>query len=269
MSSINNIPINSQTIKNCYERYYKDSTFSLILDKNYFHYLHLFGIRVSTGDSSQPDDFLGGFRVTNLNFFESVVGAASLEPSPQNLTRYFDAEAKAKGGAAFIREGQHTFRYMGRNFNKFAPLPSFCPVVNNQIKGAKVYRFLPEQPLIDAWRKDRKPPLSASFDAEYQKLKSGKPSRAKLSESTDVCIHKSWSKTNFVADSAGCSITPDSAMLTNLGNWADAHIKKKFGNIFTYTVFTKEQFLTAQKEKAGTDFLRFLPRINLQKLFRN
>jgi hypothetical protein len=241
--SINGIKITSFSIKRCYEKFYKQSTFPLIDNKNYFHYLHLFGIRTSTADSSQPDDFLGGFRVTNINLYESIVGKASLEPSPTNLTRFFDAEARAKGGAAFVREGQHFYRYMGRNFRNWKPYPSFCPSQNT-----KVYRYLPEQPVIDAWKKTGKPPLSAGFQPELNKLKQGRPSRVKLSDSTDTCIHRSWGKTRFTNDSAGCQITPEYDVLNRLGTWAEEHIKKRYGNAFTYTVFTKEQFIEANTD---------------------
>ena len=33
--------------------------------------------------------------------------------------------------------------------------------------------------------------------------------------------------------------------LNTIGTWADSHIKKKYGNSFIYTLFTKEQFVDA------------------------
>lgn len=266
MASIDNVSINSSSLIKCYEKFYKDSTFTYINNKNYFHYLHLFGIRASSSDSSKTDDFLGAFRVTNFNVYDSIVAKASLDPSPTNLTRYFDAEARAKGGTAFIREGQHLFKYMGKNFKNFSGAASFCPVINYNAKppitGAKVYRYLPEQALITAWQKNRKPPLSATFEQELAKLKSGQPSKVKLSESTDVCIHKAWRSDNLTNDSAGCSVSPDLDALNKIGDWAKEHIDKKFGNAFFYTVFTAEQFLDANKGSQRRIPFAPLPRPN-------
>jgi hypothetical protein len=250
MSFIDGIPVNSMTIRKCYETYYGSSTFTLIDNKNYFHYLHLFGIRMSTSDTSKLDDFLGGFRVTNLNLYESVVGSASLDPSPSNLQKFFDAEARAKGGTAFVREGQHLYYYIGNKHKKWNPYPAFCPKPDKQGKGAKVYRWMPEQPVITAYQKYGKPPLSAGFEAEMNKLKLGQPSRAKYSDSSDTCIHRAWRKDNLTNDSAGCQVTANYDLLNTLGKWANEHISKKYGNLFTYTVFTKEQFIQANRPKS-------------------
>ena len=104
--TIDGIPINTKTIMNAY-KYWYPYTYEKILNDNKFHYLYIFGIRVDTCDTSLPDDLIGGIRVNKLNFLELIVSKASTEPSPKNLANLFDAEAIAKGGAAFVKEGEY------------------------------------------------------------------------------------------------------------------------------------------------------------------
>lgn len=232
---IEGITVNSDTIVKTYKRFYP-SFWSDLEKANNFHYLNLWGIRVSTCDTSLPDDLVGGIRVNNFNFYETVVSKASTEPSPRNIAELYDAEARAKGGAAFMAEGQYLYRYMGTNFKKFKPLPSFCPITPT-----KVYRWQPTQAEIKAWNNGKGRPLSSSFaDA----LKRG---AVKISTSTDTCIHKTWAKEKLMGDSAGCQVLTDDTSLKTLGSWATSHINKGYGKIFTYTLFTKEQFLTANR----------------------
>jgi len=242
--NIEGIPINSTTIGRCYQRYYP-TTYREITNPARIEYLHLWGIRVATCDTSLPDDLVGGLRTNLLNLQESVVSKASTEPSPRNLANLYDAEAKAKGGAAFVMEGQYPFRYIGTN-SRWKPLPAFCPTAP-----VRVYRWMPTPAQVTAW-KQGKQAASAMFEAD---LKAGK---VKRSTSSDTCIHRTWGKEKLLADSAGCQVLTDDATLITLGKWADDHIRKKYGNLFVYTLFTKEQFLAANR--GGVDFF---------SLFRN
>ena len=215
-----------------------------ILQQNKFHYLYLFGIRVSTCDTSLPDDIIGGIRVNKLNLLELVVSKASTEPSPKNLSNLFDAEAVAKGGAAFVKEGEYAYYYVGRQHPKFKPLPAFAPK-----KPVPVYRWKPSNDDIKEWNKGKGKPLSASF---AQALKDGK---VRLSTSTDTMIHKTWGKEKLFGDSAGCQVMTDDSSLIRLGQWADNHRSMKYPNLFTYTLFTKEQFIkanTISQQKSST-----------------
>jgi len=232
MPSIDNIDINARTIENCYKMFYP-STYETI-KQNLFHYLNLWGIRVSSCDTSLPDDLVGGLRINNLNFSEIVVSKASTDPSPYYLNKTINLDALQKGGTAFVAEGQYTYRYMGSKHGKFSPLPSFCPTMP-----VKVYRWMPSADDKKRWNNGKGVPLSSLFETAVKNKK------VTISTSNDVCIHKTWAKDKLWNDSAGCQVLTDDKTLKTLGEWAIEHQKKKFGNIFTYTLFTKEQFLAA------------------------
>jgi hypothetical protein len=245
MSAINGININTTTIANCYKMYYPQS-YNRFIQKNRFHYLDLWGIRVSTCDTSLPDDYLGGIRINNLNFLELISAAASTDPSPKYVQTTVDSLASRAGGTAYVKEGQHTYNYIGKNHKNWRPYPAFCPT-----RPMAVYRWNPSPQEIKT-AKEKKLPLSSFFDAA---LKAG---RVKVSTSTDTCIHRSWSSTNFYSDSAGCQIFANLKTLDTLGIWANDHIKKGYGNFFVYTLFTKEQFLNANDQGSALNKLNKL-----------
>ena len=236
MAKIEGIEINSDTITNAYKLYYP-ATYK-IMQENLFHYLHIFGIRISTCDTSIPDDLVGGLRINNLGFNELVVSQASTDPSPKSLIKLHDAEAVRKGGTAFMIEGQYDYSYLGRKHKKWNPLPAFCPT-----RPVKVYRWMPSKESVAAWKDGRGKPLSELFDNAVK----NKLPNVRISTSSDTCIHRAWSKQKLYADSAGCQILTDDAALRKLGTFAEDHIKKKYGNIFTYTLFTAEQFVKANR----------------------
>jgi hypothetical protein len=235
--TIEGIPINTQTIMNAYKMWYP-LTYQKILEKNKFHYLYLWGIRVSSCDTSLPDDIMGGIRVNKLNMLEIVVSKASVEPSPKNLLNLFDAEARSKGGAAFVREGEHSYYYYGTNHPKFKPLPAFAP-----IRPVPVYRWMPNDADIKSWNKGKGKPLSSSFEEAKRK------GQVKLSTSSDTMIHKTWAKEKLWADSAGCQVMTDDNTLRTLGRWATDHRAMRYANVMTYTLFTKDQFVTANRPR--------------------
>lgn len=241
MASVEGININGTSIANCYRKFYPE-TYKQIQDFNLFHYLHLWGIRVSSCNSSTPDDLVGGLRVNNFNVLEAIASQASTEPSPYFITNPL-SDAKKLGGAAFMVEGQNTYRYNGRKHSMWKPYPSFCPT-----KAVKVYRWSPSVEELKALNAAKKP-ISEGFE------EAKKRGRVKISTSPDTCIHRAWSKDKFYKDSAGCQIIPDYDTLNIIGDWAEAHIKKKYGNIFVYTLFTKDQFVSANK---GFDFVSII-----------
>jgi hypothetical protein len=242
MASVDGIDINSATIGNCYKMFYPN-TYKRLLEKNRFHYLELWGIRMSTCDTSLPDDYLGGIRINNFNFLEVVSAAASTDPTPKYVGAPVDAAARAAGGTAYVKEGQHTYTYIGKTHRLWKPYPAFCPT-----RAMPVYRWNPTAQEV-ATAKQQKLPLSSFFDAA---LKAG---RVKVSTSIDTCIHRAWSSTKLNADSAGCQVFANLSTLETLGGWATAHIKKGYGNLFIYTLFTKEQFLQANNQKSVVNIL--------------
>jgi hypothetical protein len=233
MPSVEGIDINSKSIANCYAKFYPE-TYKQIQSLNLFHYLHLWGIRLSTCDTSLPDDLVGGLRVNNFNFIEIITSSASTDPSPSWINKP-DANASKAGGVAFVMEGQYSFRYNGTSHKIWKPYPSFCPT-----KPMRVYRWKPSAQDIKLW-KENKRPLSASFQDAV------KSNKVTLSLSIDTCIHRAWSKTKFTNDSAGCQIVSDYESLNKLGRWAVEHQKKKYGNAFVYTLFTRDQFIKANR----------------------
>jgi len=248
MPKIGGIDVNSDTITNCYKRYYP-ATYKIMQD-NLYHYLHLFGIRISTCDTSIPDDIVGGLRVGNLGFNEIVISEASTDPSPKTLVTLHDKEAISKGGTAFMMPGQYDYSYNGTNHKKWKPLPSFCPT-----RPVRVYRWMPSKESVAAWKNGAGKPLSELFESA---VKSG---LVKISTSSDTCIHRAWSKQKLYADSAGCQVLSDPIALRKLGTWASDHIRKKYKNIFVYTLFTAEQFIQANK---GFNYLPIFTNTGIQ-----
>jgi hypothetical protein len=232
--------ITANTVKRAFDRFYP-KTLSPVSQGNLIYYLNLFAIRTSTCDTSLPDDIIGGIRLSTFNNWEIIISKASTDPSPKNLQTLFDAEARQKGGTAWVKEGQHLYTYLGTNHKKFKPLPAFAPV-----KPMQVYRWSPTKAEVDAAKRGGTP-LSALFKTYKEK------GLVKISNSTDTMIHKTWAKEKLWADSAGCQVLTDDNTLRTLGTWANDHIKKKYGNLFTYTLFTSEQFQSAN----NTDFRGF------------
>jgi hypothetical protein len=234
MASIEGIGVNSDTITNCYKRYYPN-TYNII-QQNLYHYLHLFGIRISTCDTSLPDDLVGGMRVGKLGFNEMVLSNASTDPSPKSLIKLFDQEAITKGGTAFMIPGQNVYTYPGPRAGKWGGLPYFCPT-----KAVRVYRWMPSKEAVAAWKNGSGRPLSELFDAAVREGK------VKISDSSNTCIHKAWSTKKLYSDSAGCQVVTDEKALIKLGAWANDHLKKLYRNTFYYTLFTAEQFVQANR----------------------
>lgn len=231
MSSISGVPITTDSIIKCYEKYYPDS-YNQIANERLFHYLHLFGIRVATYDTSLRDDFLGGLRISNLGINEIVVSEGSTDPSPKWLLKPFSTNAQKLGGTPFVKEGQYSYKYYGKKHGSYAPYAAFCP-----IKPVKVYRWTPtadEKKLIES----EELPTASLFE------KAVREGRAKSSTSPDTCIHRSWN-TQLWGDSAGCQLVSNLEKLNKIGDFASDHISKGYGNVFIYTVFSKEQFLNA------------------------
>ena len=118
------------------------------------------------------------------------------------------------------------------------------------------------------WNRGKGTPLSTLFEAAV------KNKTVKISLSSDVCIHITWSKEKLWNDSAGCQVLTNDNTLKTLGNWATEHQKKKFGNVYTYTLFTKQQFLAANARRVTSMSTSLKPSTsdtsgNLQKLINS
>jgi hypothetical protein len=243
--TIEDIEVNANNIYNAISYNYPN-TFKGVEDENspLYERLFLFGIRVSTCDTSIPDDILGAMRFMPNRFlsggnWQIIVTDGTTDPSPNYLVpgKYYDAQARAKGGTSWVKEGQFPYRYSGL-LDKY---PCFCPVTykeNGITKGIPVYRWNPKF-------------VGEKFDI----------SKAKLSESTDCCIHRHWNSQRLINDSAGCQVLKNNALLWQLRDWAFANNKHKtYPKTFVYTLLTKEQFLqgaTASLNEVSTGYNTF------------
>jgi hypothetical protein len=238
---VEGIPITATTILNAYKMWYPE-VYRDIVSENKFKYLYLWGIRVSTCDTSLPDDLVGGIRVNNLNMAEIIVSSATTDPTPKSLQKLHDSEARAKGGTAFVMEGTHPYKYLRPSQvpQSWKPFPAFPP--RSLIP---VYRWNPSQADIKLWEQGKRS-LSASFDAA---LRSG---NVKRSNSSDTAIHRTWWKDKLFGDSAGCQALTDHQALVKLGQWAEEHLKMKYPNMMSYTLFNKSQFVAANTSQPRT-----------------
>lgn len=249
---IDGIPITAETIANTYSKYYPTQ----FAASSKYNFVNLFGIRVSTSDTSKLDDFVGAIKLssgyTSLDGYEMLVCKASTEPSPLYIAKPFDYESKTKGGAAFLKEGQHIYYFISPrsakpSWSDYGRNCAFCPT-----NAVPVYRFKPTQNDINLYyqnKKSNKPSISKNFEKNLIYANTAKKNNNAvpfLSTSGDTCIHKAWSETLY-SDSAGCQVISPSDLPTfrNICNWAQQHLNKGYGNTFTYTLFTKQQFRTA------------------------
>ena len=236
---IDGIPVDSTTIANCYKMYYPE-TYKQLDSSDFIHYLHLWGIRVSTCDTSLPDDVIGGIRRNKFNLLENVISIGSTDPSPFYVKKPVDADAARRGGTAFIIEGQYAYAYSGKNTPKWKPYPAFCP-----IRRVPVYRWNASAADVTLY-KTRKVPLSSRFAEDVRQGRIIKDSSA------DVCIHKATKSQFLYQDSAGCQVLKDYGALNILGDWAVDMRNKGFPNVIIYTLFSKEQFLRANTKRETT-----------------
>jgi len=219
--TIDNIKIDADSIRNAIQLYYPN-TLSTIENNQLYYFMALFGIRVSTCDTGLPDDFLGAIRFVPNRFssgghWEIILSNGTTDPSPYYMANQL-ADARKKGGTSWVKEGQYIYRRYG-NYDKF---PAFVPVGS-----IKVYRWNPKRE-------------GEQFDK----------SKAILSESTDTLIHRSWAKTRYYNDSAGCQVFQNNALLKDIDDWAKIHnSQKNYPKQYTYTLLTKEQFVNANTIK--------------------
>jgi hypothetical protein len=227
--TIEGVSVNGENVKKAIEKFYPE-TFKTVEQNKLFGYFFLFGIRVSTCDTAVPDDIIGGIRFVPTLFgdgeFEIEVSDGTTDPSPYYMKNIFDSEARAKGGTAWMKEGQYLYRLYG----DWKGYPAFAPV-----NATPVYRWMPRTP-------DEK------FD----------PTKARLSDSVSCLIHRSWGKEKFYKDSAGCQVLKNNESLKVLEKWAKGHLRlKNYPRYFKYTLLTKEQFLAAAEKTIKDQIFSF------------
>lgn len=198
------------------------NTIDYVEKNKLYGFLNLFGVRGKTCDTSQYDDIIGGFWLEDSIYkkfpnYESIMSNASTDPSPKYVATPYDAEARRKGGTAWVMEGQHLY-YLA----SWQGAPAFFPKAP-----IPVYRM----------------PAGKTLDKTI----------AIRSTSTDTLIHRSWGATKLWNDSAGCQVVRLDDM-RKLGDRARIHLRKypqlkdKNGfSYFTYTLLTQEQI-----DKYGT-----------------
>ena len=221
--TIEGIEITGDSVANAIRKYYP-AEIGLIEKEQLLNYVLMFGIRVATCDTSKPDDVLGAIRLNKNAFggtyWEMIITEGSVDPSPQYLKKTIDEAARRAGGTAWVKEGKYVYYLMSTMFQGF---PAFAPKPGNPVS---VYRWMPKY-------------AGEKFDS----------SKATLSTSVDTLIHRSWNKTAFKNDSAGCQVFLNNALLFDLEKWAKKHIKIYNNlNSFSYTLLTKNQFVNANQK---------------------
>jgi hypothetical protein len=235
---IENIPIDGQSVANAIMYNYPNGLVNLnsIKERKLYDYLILFGIRVSTCDTSMPDDLIGGIRLKKSffgglfggDYWDICVSNGSTDPSPYWLTNPM-SDAAQYGGTAWVKEGQYVYR---KRYGGFMGYPAFEPMLP-----INVYRWKPSQQQIND-AKAKKVDLSSEFEIAK--------SMGQVIDSTsnDTLIHRTWSN-KLYKDSAGCQVFGDNDALITLSKWAQTSIELRYGNAFFYTLLTKDQFVNA------------------------
>lgn len=145
---------------------------------------------------------------------EDIWSGVGENPFINKCCIYFDSQARAEGGAAWIAPGQYTYYYYGN----FQGEPAFKPQ-----QPVTAYRWAPSRP-------------GETFDSS--KVVKELPNYSTL-------IHRSWAKEKLFNDSAGCQIVPATKTLEKLASWAKEHRKAGYPNTFQYTLMTKDDFVNA------------------------
>jgi hypothetical protein len=233
MATISGIPITINSIVKCYEKYYPES-FNKIADISLFHYLHLWSIRLSAYDSKIQYDFTGGLRINNYGFHEITFSESMSEPFSGWVLSEIDSNTKKLGGVPFMKDGQYVYKYLNEDNNIDKNYPVFVPISPIKIQRWNLTKKDAEQVFSDEF---------TSYTIFNNALKEG---RIKKSESNknELSIVRAISE-KYWANNQAKILVNDVRVLNNLWNYAKEHIDKKYGNIFMYTVFTREQFLIA------------------------
>lgn len=218
---IENIEINGDSIANAMRKFYPNYI-KIVENQELFNYVLIFGIRTSTCDTGLPDDFLGAIRlekslVTGNPYWNYILTEGTTDPTPYYVVNTIDRAARLAGGTSWVKEGQYIYYLMDSGYKGY---PAFAP-----------------KSTIDVYR----------WNASYKGEKFD-PSKAKLSQSSDTLIHRSWASNRFFKDSAGCQVFKNNNLLLDLKSWAKTHIKAYKINSFTYTLLSKDQFVSGNKK---------------------
>lgn len=267
MASITNIPITSSTIIKCYQKFYPN-TYDL-LERRMFHFLNLWTIRVKeygfpkmNRNSPDSTDYTGGLRINNFGFSEITTARCESEPfTGMGIAQKLDATRNKLGGIPYIKAGQYVYEKKQ---------------VTKLINGEEVLietptEFIPIQPLnIQRWKisdDDNKKLflLEQTTRQTYEEaLNSGRIRNSKsfLGDISDnreelSILFGSNEKLSYqeiqLNRNLGNIYIPDWKVVNTLGEWANAHINKAYLNIFTYTIFTRQQFLEANSDVIPKD----------------
>lgn len=209
---LSNFKVDTDSIVAAMKAYYPASI-NPVEQNKWYNYILLFGVRIEICDTSKADDVIGCIWMNALGVWNSLIFAASTDPSPDYIEKP-EASAAKVGGTAWVMEGQYTY-YL----STFKGSPAFKP-----LKAVPVYRM----------------PAGEGLDV----------ATATVGSSIDTFIHRSWGTVAFSNDSAGCNILKNTGDLDKLAVMAREH-QKKYPvprNSFIYTLFTKAQIeaLTAK-----------------------
>lgn len=241
MATISGIPITINNVVKCYEKYYPES-FDKIADIRLFHYLHLWSIRLSAYDNNIKDDYTGGLRINNFGFHEILYSYSMSEPFSGWVISEVDINTKRLGGVPFLKAGQYVYSYLDIDNNIDTRFPVFAP-----LRPIKIQRWnLNKEDIQQLF--DNSITSTTVFD---NALKKGRI-RNSESEIGELSIMRVANQ-NYWSNNKGRIYINDTRVLGKIGVFAKEHIEKKYGNVFMYTVFTREQFLIANGFVSPTD----------------
>ncbi len=281
---VGRIEVTPSSIINTYKMYYPN-TWRQIDSQNLFHYVHLFGIRVSTDNPFDADDIVGAIRITNANYYEIANSPATTEPGTKALAQLYDAEAQRRGGAAYMKEGQNAYSFIPRRQSaknippdrsgfmaytrdsrgrsvqhRFSPHAFFCPIKPVSVYGWRPNAVVRTTKNESEWLKTQVigGKTYKGFKDSLDDFKNRRASNIIDSTSRDTCIHRAFGSGKGVEryDSAGCQVLKDNYVLNTMGDWATDHINKGYSNTFIYTLFTAEQFMRANPTFPLFDFTK-------------
>ena len=253
----------------------KPTFITQVENQKLYYYFLLFGIRISSCDTSLPDDIMGGIRFvpnrwTSGGSWELEVANASLDPSPLYLQPPVN---KVNGRCPLVNIPMPNGRnysvqttncndgiWSGVGTNPFTN--KCCVLFDAQARNEGGAAWIaPGQYLYYYYGDFKGEPAFAPAKGGVvtyrwapsrpgETFNPNKVVRETTNQST--LIHRTWFKDRLFNDSAGCQVIPASESLLKLAYWAKKHNSMGYPKNYQYTLMNKEDFTTANAPKPTT-----------------